>query len=715
MYSSEDVSMEEEIPWNVLEFGLQQRRPLVKDLSIASKDDEVRSYLADRAHMIDSVLFLPVASPESSKQKVIYIENHEVSIDSLGIDIRMLDLIGQQLAGALDSSRLFHELEELNESLEGKVAERTRELNLKTVLLERAKNEAIQAAAAKSLFLSNMSHEIRTPISQVILAAELLSDSTEFNAETDELVNIVINSGKVLLNLVNDILDLSKLENGSVKAEAIKFDIHQMIQVTMDAFATKEGVTLAYYIQKDTPRWIIGDETRLRQIITNLVSNGIKFTSKGHVMLFVFCQVVESELIDVRFEVTDTGIGITSDKLDKIFERFEQEDATTTRKFGGTGLGLAISQSLCKLMGSTITVLSEVNRGSTFQFTLRMQNGKPDPSQLSSPVHIHILNSSPKILLLEETKASFKSNSPLHWQLLTMGASVDPWSDQNHSHNHANFDNYKLVIVDFASFDSVTAVNPKIVNIIKNQIIPVIIIYSSDQIDIIYKTMGSTNHTTNALRYPYKQSSLYRLLFSLLPEGKQENDQIDVQEYNAGPVPSVRNKNDNIQKIDILLAEDDEVNQEIIKLIVNKMGYSVDVAENGLVACEMVKKKHYHLILMDARMPVMDGSKATKNIRSYYSRKEMVLSNTQSTSNLIAPTEKIGENRTDDITSNDYPPIKKSNISYNDPPPIIVGLSADALPENQQAGLKAGMDFYLTKPVSQSNLAELINMVEQNI
>ncbi|KAI9136246.1 hypothetical protein BKA69DRAFT_1177063 [Paraphysoderma sedebokerense] len=679
-----DATESRKIPLAALEYGLEQTLPVVYDLDLEDEEsNDFRICLSDR-NDVDSVLILPITSPKSDKQKIIYLENVDTG---LSIDSRILDLLSQHLAASLESSILFEQLENINRSLEDEVSKRTAELEQRTLQLEQAKEDALEAANAKSIFLSNMSHEIRTPISQVILASELLTETIS-STEGKEYANIITNSGRLLLNLVNDILDFSKLESGKVVLEEVSFNLHGLIQITMDAFNTEKDCRLGHYISNDSPIYVIGDETRLRQILTNLVSNAIKFTNSGYVMLFVTSQLIADDAHDIQFRVVDTGCGIAADKVDKIFGRFEQEDDSITRKFGGTGLGLSICQNLCHLMGSHLSVHSQLDHGSTFSFTVRFQ--KAVAPIVCSPF-FQILKEQPRVLLLERTPPLFESKSVFAYQLETMGC-ITECCDIQTCHPLATA-SYELVVVDFANWncaESRAEISP-IFHAIRSSRIPILLTHSgshdlfvNEVLTIFDVQSSSSNGRIQTLRHPFKQSLLFKVISGLLSQIAMTEIEVNPVEDSEEQLPipaahvlpmSDRGDANLIEKlpledykISILLAEDNLINQKIVRTMITQLGYAVDIADDGLIAVKMAREKFYDLILMDVRMPNMDGLEATRQIRSQQCDKQL-------------------------------------RTTY------IVGLSADVLTSNVNSGLEAGMDLYMSKPMSKTKLAGVIEQV----
>ncbi|KAI9144029.1 hypothetical protein BKA69DRAFT_1173179 [Paraphysoderma sedebokerense] len=524
------------------------------------------------------------------------------------IDLQTLELLAGQLAAALDDASLFSQLEEANRDLEEKVKQRTAELESNNKLLHNAKQQALQAAEAKAVFLSNMSHEIRTPISQIILAAEMLCDSG-IGSEGLENAQVIVNSSKFLLSLVNDILNLSKLESGKVVINHIPFNLFETISITMDAFAVHKDVRVAYYIPSDIPQVVVGDEIRIRQILTNLVSNAIKFTQRGHVLVHMTLidEKEDTDSYHINFKVIDTGTGIAEGNISKIFQRFEQEKDSTSRTYGGTGLGLSICQNLCTLMGSKIALLSKLDHGSTFEFSIKFEKPPQDTSDKLAVAHV--LKANPTILLLEELKSHSSDRSVLALQLETMRAHIDCRAISGPS----NFNPYSLVVIDLSTTDqSITEVCSG--RSVRSGL-PIVVIHTKDQLPAVEKFSRSTKLNLFTLIHPYKQSSLYHLIQNGLSKPTLEA----ITE--AGPKVASDIGNTSIKAkadLKILLAEDNLVNQAVFRTMVTKLGYSIDIADNGRVAVEMCRNKLYDVIFMDIRMPVMDGLEATRHIRRRY-------------------------------------------------------------------------------------------------
>ena len=550
--------------------------------------------------------------------------------------------------------------------LEHEVKERTQEVMLQSEELKalneelkEQKNqehlawlEADNANKAKSIFLATMSHEIRTPMNGVLGMASLLNE-TGLTAEQKEYAETIINCGDNLMNVINDILDFSKIESGKMDIEQEAFNLRQAIEEIMDMFMTKaarQHLELLYEIDFNIPDKIVGDSLRLKQVIINLINNAIKFTPKGEVFIHIFIsKQLPDEELELGFSVRDTGIGIAEEKVSGLFNAFSQADSSTTRKYGGTGLGLTISDRLVRLMGGQLNVESQQGKGSTFNFTIKTKKGA-GANSLNSPQG-GLITDGKKILVVDDNKTSLTilTNQLKQWKFeavtySTAQAALEILAGANAF--SLLITNMDMPVMDGAGLASAIKQMPKP--------IPVIAL----------TTIGDINAKNNSdlfsavLLKPVKQALLWKSIVAEL-EPKKEIAPVENKQ------PSLLDQEFALQyPLTILVAEDNLINQKLIERILNKLGYKIDMANNGLEALNKVKEKTYDVILMDIQMPEMDGYEATKKIREL--------------------------------------PIQQ---------PSIVAVTANALAEDREICLSRGMDNYLSKPMKLEDLVLMLKEV----
>ncbi len=523
-----------------------------------------------------------------------------------------------------------------------------------------ARQKAESSSYAKSQFLATMSHELRTPMNGVLGMSELLS-STRLDKKQLEYVQIIVDSSESLLTIINDILDFSRLEAGKVGLEQVPFNLEQATYDVMALLAPRchnKGIELILDYPPDLPRDFIGDSARIRQILFNLIGNAGKFTDQGYIQVSVAINIGQDEQADISIHIEDTGIGIAPDKINGLFRSFNQADNSTTRKYGGTGLGLSITRELVNLMGGQISINSSPGKGSVFSVEISLKITDPIEMLRVPEVCVH------NVMLLEpnqiyrdlivdrlariEVEASAVGDAEdMKSRLLLCqehgGAMQVAMIDQDTISDPAN---------NWACFSEGRSVNP---------IAWVILGSELDDSDEFHRHTESARAYTIVMQKPFTNHQLYYALSSALMQPNAERTNLTLPGRVDDTTDFTLSK---VIKGDILLVEDNHANQKFASLLLGKMGYSADIAEDGIEAIQLWRKNDYDLILMDCQMPNMDGYEATFNIRR------------------------------EEKTANHVP---------------IIALTANASETDRKKCRDCGMDEVITKPYRKQELVDLLD------